>query len=507
MPPLGTLGAEGWTPPPINGGVARVVTDPLTGGSALVGPGGTFVNVSGDFPKLSADSGVVAFWDFSEPRAPYISKVGAPLQLVNGAGSRVKKSNGGPLGNSLVFNGTSDYLVLPADQIGALNLGASTGKAFVLAFIKRGNQSSTGFIAGCWQEDNSNPKRSYGLFIDLPLYGGDNKVCFHVSKTGGASPNIPYSRDYSANGSAEPTLSWTCISGSYDGEYARSYIEGRFEPYTGYTEPGAPNGEGLTYDKNPYAFSLGLNAIPCDFTVGAVKLTAGMSNFFNGELAAVLVMNRAPTAEEITELQNSINTASWGLKNRLSQWAANVKRVSDLYGCKAYLGATATDQSNLDSGAVFQRTATSSPQQEFVYRPSTSPVGVGLFACESVPDGLTTDNLLKMTLLLGNANTADTVRLAIKIGALWYATEATYAMAVALASPSDWTGAETKTLNFEVTAALWRDLTVTPGSALTLAGAARGSNLPSGAITGWGVYSPAAPAGNVRFRDMEMIML
>ena len=29
--PQGTLGPEGWTPPPIQGGIPRVVTDPLTG--------------------------------------------------------------------------------------------------------------------------------------------------------------------------------------------------------------------------------------------------------------------------------------------------------------------------------------------------------------------------------------------------------------------------------------------------------------------------------------------
>lgn len=44
MPPLGTLGPEGWTPPPIQGGIPRVVTDPLTGRvKGEVGPNGAIL--------------------------------------------------------------------------------------------------------------------------------------------------------------------------------------------------------------------------------------------------------------------------------------------------------------------------------------------------------------------------------------------------------------------------------------------------------------------------------
>ena len=452
--------------------------------------------------------GAVAFWDFSEPRAPFLSRVGSggPLALRQAPGSRALKTSNGPIGNAVSFNGTTDYLYIPAEEIGALNIGATGSQVCVMAFVKRADSAATGCVAGIWREDNNNPGRQYALFVDLPVYGGDNKVCFHVSKTGGASQNIPYSRDYSVNGSAEPNRDWVFVGGSYDGREARSYIEGRFEPYLNYTEPGAPNGEGLTYDKNPYSFTLGLNSDPVEFTVGACKLTSGYSNFFYGELAALLILNRVPALAEQFEIQNIIQGQSVGFKNRLFQWNGTVTGVSALYGCSAYRGATAADESSSGTG-VFLRTQTGSPAQGFVYRASTSAAGVALFACESVPDGLTTQNLLTAAIELSNANTADTVRFCIKIGNAWYATESTYSVAAASPSGGDWSLAEVKTITFAKTAALWRDLTLVSGSTLSLAGSARSSDLPDGEVTGWGVYSPAVPTGNIRFRNAEFVTL
>jgi hypothetical protein len=40
-----------------------------------------------------------------------------------------------------------------------------------------------------------------------------------------------------------------------------------------------------------------------------------------------------------------------------------------------------------------------------------------------------------------------------------------------------------------------------------LASAVRATNLPSGSITGWGVFTNTTPAGNVRFRNAEIVTL
>lgn len=60
-------------------------------------------------------------------------------------------------------------------------------------------QCNTGFLGGIWQENNNDPRRQYGLFVDLPVYGGSEQVAGHVSFEGGATTGYPYSRDYSAN--------------------------------------------------------------------------------------------------------------------------------------------------------------------------------------------------------------------------------------------------------------------------------------------------------------------
>ena len=108
---------------------------------------------------------------------------------------------------------------------------------------------------------------------------------------------------------------------------------------------------------------------------------------------------------------------------------------------------------------------------------------------------------------MANADIGDTVRFAIKIDDAWYATDATYVATQASASGSDWSLADTHSITFAQTAANWRDVTLTVGSTLTLAGSARGSDLPDGEITGFGIYSPAVPAGNVRVRNFEFFTL
>lgn len=466
-----------------------------SGGSPVSGAG------IGQYPVLNTIPGLVAFWDFSEVRAPYVSKAGTggPLPLRNGPGSRVAKGTAGPLGQSVVFNGTSDYLYIPAEEVGQLNIGANGGNAVtVLAWWKRTDSTSVDFIAGCW--DEAGLSRQYGLFVDLATYGGVNKVCMHVSRNGGPTPGYPYSRDYSNSNSTDPSRQGEWIAGSYDGAAARSYIEGLFEPYPSYTD-----GLGNTYAKNPYVFPDGLNTNPCSFHVGANQADPAW-NYAKGELACLAVFNRALTQSEIAAFQAGLNPAAQGFKHTMFSWDQTVSGVNFIYGCGAYRGATAIDESATNTG-VFLRTSTGSPLQHFIYRGATSPAGIALFTVTNLAPDLTTDNLKTITWQMANANTGDAVRFAIKIGSAWYATEATFAVTAASASGADWSLAETKSITFTKAAASWRDVTLTPGSTLTLAGAARGSDLPSGAITGIGIYSPGVPTGNVRFRNFEIITL
>lgn len=493
----------------VDKGAAQVVNDVVTGQSVIVGPDGYPVfEATSQYQSLASIPGLIAFWDFSEPRAPFVSKAGrGRLALFNGTGSKVRKGATSPTGNSVVFNGSSDYLIIQPSDIGALNIG-SRGKSSVtvLALYKRAAVAATHFIGGIWREDNNDPRRQYGLFESLPMYGGNRKVCMHISKTGGPSAGLPYSRDYSANGVSEIDFTWEWVAGTYDGAAIKSYLNGKFEPYTGYTEPGSPNGQGLTYDKNPYVFTEGLNSAPAEFTVGACKLTSGYSNFAIGELALLAVFDTALTAQQIADVQNMLQASASGFKTPLFRLdTLDTDFGVSVLGSKAYSGAAATDQSASATGVFRKRAATPEPVNSFIYRPASTPAGIAAFVHEIVAPGITTENLDKIKLELSNANTTDQVRLMVKIGGAWFATEATFVATNASASGSDWSQSNVLDFQFTRAAASWRDVTLTPGTALSLSGVVRSQPLPEGEVTGWGLLSPTTPTGILRFRNQEFV--
>jgi hypothetical protein len=244
-----------------------------------------------------ARSGLVAFWDFAERRPPFETRAGVGrFPLRNGPGSDVRAMSTGPLGRAADFDGVGDYLVIAAGDVGELHLGRAGDACTVVAWIWR-RQPGIHFVAGIWQEDDRDPRRQYGLFVSLPLYGGDQRVCGHVSRMGGPTPGYPYSRDYSATERTVPLERWCCVGFTYDGREALSYLDGRADLRPHYTDP-----LGNTYAKNPYRFEDGLNGTAADFTVGAVRLTGAMGNFLDGRLGGLAVYDRPLAPHEMEAL-------------------------------------------------------------------------------------------------------------------------------------------------------------------------------------------------------------
>lgn len=240
----------------------------------------------------STNLGLIAEWNFAEAAAPYYTTDGSfPLSQI-GSVPRVTT----PWGYGISLTGQPNYLKVLASDVGALNQGRFTGKVTVAAWVNR-TDTDTGFVAGVWQEDNNDPRRQYGMFIDLGVYGGSLMSCFHTSKTGGPTPGYSFSKDYSASNTTVQNNVWEFHVGTYDGTYIRSYLNGSFIPYPSFTESA-----GNTYSKNPYLYTDGLNATLCDFTIGAVKLTSAMGNFLQGQVAKVRVWNRALSDQEIAKI-------------------------------------------------------------------------------------------------------------------------------------------------------------------------------------------------------------
>ena len=259
---------------------------------------------------LPAIANLIACWDFAEPAGQAReARHGLGRFPLGEAAGAIPRAVGGPLsGYAAVFDGQQHYLTLPAALRGRLNCAGPGAQVTVVAWLRR-ERFQHAFIAGIWQEDDHDPRRQYGLFVHLPLYGGRDNVCGHVSRFGGASPGLPYSRDYAANLTPVPLGQWVMASFTYDGCEVRAYLNEQFEPRPSYTEPGPPQGQGLSYAKNPYAWPHGLGDHQGDFTVGAVRLTRGMANHFAGHLGGLAVFDRALVASEISTLYRAFPLA------------------------------------------------------------------------------------------------------------------------------------------------------------------------------------------------------
>ena len=259
-------------------------------------------NLSARILKLK---GLVALWDFKEPAGQPRLSAGMdlfPLQEANGPINRVGE---GPLsGYSIEMNG-NQYLKIDHKATGKLNIHGDHQGVTVCAWVKWSGER-TGFVGGMWNEYQDGGKRQYGLFVSLPHYNGKDQVCGHISKTGKPTPPFPYSSDYSASKQKVVPGAWTFIAFTYDGEYIKSYVDGRFERREAelieHTKgfPGYP--EGMTQVKNPFYFPDGLGDNGSDFTVGAVLLKAGMGNFFKGLIGGLAVFERSLSEKEILSM-------------------------------------------------------------------------------------------------------------------------------------------------------------------------------------------------------------
>lgn len=255
---------------------------------------------SSQFGKcLESVPNLVAYWDFAAD--DYLTSRGVERATLRNTGSAMPKliDDGSACGRVLRFDG-DDYLYIPYAETGALNV--QSGSVTVVAWV-RWTAEQTGFVAGMWNEYEDGGKRQYGLFVSLPHYNGANQVCGHISRTGKPTPPFPFSIDYSASRQLVPKDEWCVVAFTYDGEYIRSYLDGRFEEreeeLINHTKGFEGYPDGLRQVKNPYYFPDGIGDNGSDFTVGAVFVANRIGNYFKGDIAAIAIYDRALTAEEV----------------------------------------------------------------------------------------------------------------------------------------------------------------------------------------------------------------
>ena len=252
--------------------------------------------------QITSTDGFVALWKFNEKPGENRKAVGKgnfPLTEGNGLVERIAE---GPVsGYSIQLSG-DNFMSLSNDKTAELNIYGENQGVTVVAWVKWTGEQ-TGFVGGMWNEYEDGGKRQYGLFVSLPYYNGANQVCGHISQTGKPTPPFPYSIDYSASQQTVPANEWCMVALTYDGEYIKSLLNGRFEvrepELIDHTKGFEGYPDGLIQNKNPYYFPDGMGNNGSDFTVGAVLLKKGMGNFFKGQIGGLAVFDRALDEDEI----------------------------------------------------------------------------------------------------------------------------------------------------------------------------------------------------------------
>ena len=407
--------------------------------------------------------GLIASWDFSEASAPYVDSVNG-LQLVNGDAFPNTVTDGFGDYNSIFFDGTAastEYLIIDNADIGLLDIGGrGKNTVTITAWIKRAGNFSGSAIAGLWNEGG---ERSYAMFLNLALYGGDNRICGHISETGDATPGYAFSRDYSWNPrKIEPTdTDWYFAVITYDGSEIRSYLDGTFEPFADYDD-----GTNIK-DANPYLFADGLNdSTISEFTVGAVKVGASYQNDFGGEIARLKVYDKALSPAEVRNLYLAEKPATKPFY--LDKLFCVDKDAPAELGWRSFDGASATDVSYEVTTSTYRLAPVKVGGAEYLARTGRAGIpGLAYYTgLEETPVAF--DLVGDISFDLNNRAVADDVHIAIRVDGAWYVSSATYSVTSGKTSGSDWTGSETQTYTLSRQAADWRSLTFTPGSTLSI---------------------------------------
>lgn len=290
----------------------------------------------GDRTVVENTPGLVGFWTFGEeagqPRVSSGTKERHPLQEVSGPVARVE---GGPYsGYAAEFNGRQ-YLKIPYAETGDLNISGPDAQVSLFAVVRIVDLKQSRTIAGMWSEgkgaNDDTGTRQYSLLMNMPTYGGPNKLTPHISSEGGVTRRadgsaFPWCCDYAASARDVPTETWCTLGFTYDAKFIRAYINGeldeqpldpkkhkRTDRY--FTEEGP---DGKDRGLNPYYHGRGIFRYDADkhaatkpgggsdFTVGARYAVGSFTGeATKGRFGGLAVFHRAITDKEMRALHGS----------------------------------------------------------------------------------------------------------------------------------------------------------------------------------------------------------
>lgn len=293
---------------------------------------------SGDRTLVEKTPGLVAFWTFGEdagqPRVSTGTREKHPLTEVGGPIPRVV---GGPFSGYAADLDGKHYFSIPYAETGDLNISGPTAQVTMFAVVRIVNLKQSRTIAGMWSEGkgahDDTGTRQYALLMNMPTYGGPNKLVPHISSEGGVTRRadgsaFPWCADYAATTHEVPTDTWCTVAFTYDGQFIRAYLNGnldtlaldpvkhkRNDPYFTKEGPG-----GTDRGMNPYYHGRGIFRYDpakhattkpgggSDFTVGARYAVGKMLGEATiGRFGALAVFNRALSDPELKKLHDAAN--------------------------------------------------------------------------------------------------------------------------------------------------------------------------------------------------------
>ncbi|MBC8140882.1 MAG: LamG domain-containing protein [Armatimonadetes bacterium] len=247
-----------------------------------------------DIPDL------ISFWDFAEPTGAERTARGTyPYRLRDYDGAKpVERVADGVFGAHAAQISSGSAFYIPRAECPALNIHGKKAQVSIVAWIKWKtpvNHWSCQAVAGMW---NEHAKRQYCLFLNLQIWDSANQVGAHISSVGGATSGYKYCMDAAIGATPIPVDVWQCVAITYDGTFARAYLQGNLD------ERG---------DRNPYRYEEGIfdgGTDGADFTVGQVLRPVTVddnfqaqgsvhANSYTGLLGGLAVYSRALTADEI----------------------------------------------------------------------------------------------------------------------------------------------------------------------------------------------------------------
>ncbi|OAI56540.1 hypothetical protein AYO49_00615 [Verrucomicrobiaceae bacterium SCGC AG-212-N21] len=299
---------------------------------------------AGDASVVEKTPNLVAFWTFGEEagqqRVSQGTKEKHPLAEIGGQIPRVA---GGPYsGFAAELNGKL-YFSIPHAETGDLNISGKDAQVSMFAVVRIVNLKQSRTIAGMWSEgkgaNDDTGTRQYALLMNMPTYGGPNKLVPHISSEGGVTRRadgsaFPWCADYAVSVSPVPQEEWCTLGFTYDAKYIRSYVNGvceehqldpvkhkRNDPY--FTKEGP---DGKDRGMNPYYHGRGIfqydpakhaatKIKPSDFTAGARMAVGSMTGEATiGKFGGLAVFNRALTDAEMKTLHESADVPALNSK-------------------------------------------------------------------------------------------------------------------------------------------------------------------------------------------------